>query len=132
MRKSCCVCPPDLILTNAHERIVGLSRFLQSASLASYLMTYSYKQQSILTLRQKGLCNCQHLLTTPKSGVCRTKCPTEINQTLFPPPQIKTEKRSRDETSCGLFLRVVICILPRVLRLSSNGSISPRQVDSGL
>ena len=35
LRKSCCVCHPDFILTNAQERIIGLSRFLQSASLAS-------------------------------------------------------------------------------------------------
>ena len=66
MRKSCCVCHPDLILTNAHERIVGPSRFLQSASLTSYLMTYKLQATSLLTLRQKGLCNCQHLLTTSK------------------------------------------------------------------
>ena len=51
-----------------------------------------------MALHQKGLCNCQHLLTTPNLGVCRTKHPTEIQQTFIPPPQIKAEERSGNET----------------------------------
>ena len=50
--KSFCVCCPDLILTNAHERIVRLNGFLlQSFALA--ISWHSYKRQLLLALRQK-------------------------------------------------------------------------------
>ena len=68
----------------AHEsRHWGWAAFFYTAFLNIWWR--SNKQQSSLTLRQKGLCKYQHLLTNPKiwESVEQNWHPTEIHRTIF-------------------------------------------------
>ena len=74
--------------------VVNKCWLLQRAFLPKALLTHGDTSLA-LRMRQKGLglCNSQYLLMIPK--ICRssrTKVSTEIHQTLFQPPQTKTEK----------------------------------------
>ena len=59
--ESCSVRPPILVVWfwQKHTESSGWADFFSKPC-------FSYKRQLLLTLCQKGLCHCQHLLTTPK------------------------------------------------------------------